>query len=141
MAWGEIYQGLQQKTIDFAENAYPYFVQQNHHKTDNGKYITETGHDYTTRFLLMNGKTYAALSRQQKKIIMEAANAAVEEERRALYEQEAVYKEIAQQEGAEIYHIDPQPLKQIVEPIQQMLAKDIETENLLKTIQELKQTS
>ncbi|MFZ0446127.1 MAG: TRAP transporter substrate-binding protein, partial [Bacillus sp. (in: firmicutes)] len=141
MVWGEIYQGLQQKTIDFAENAYPYFVEQNHHKTDNGKYITETGHDYTTRFLLMNGKKYATLSRQQKKILMEAVKAAVEEERQALYEQEAVYKEIALQDGAEIYQIDPQPFKQIVEPIQQMLAKDIETENLLKTIKELKQIS
>ena len=141
MVWGEIHQGLQQKTIDFAENAYPYFVEQNHHKTDNGKYITETGHDYTTRFLLMNGKKYAALSRQQKKVLMEAAKAAVEEERQALYEQEAVYKEIALQDGAEIYQIDSQLFKQIVEPIQQMLAKDIETENLLKTIKELKQIS
>ncbi|MEH7343543.1 TRAP transporter substrate-binding protein [Bacillus sp. JJ1532] len=141
MVWGEIYQGLQQKTIDFAENAYPYFVEQNHHKTDNGKYITETGHDYTTRFLLMNGKKYSALSRQQKKVLMEAVKVAVEEERQALYDQEAVYKEIALQDGAEIYQIDPQPFKQIVEPIQQMLAKDIETENLLKTIKELKQIS
>ena len=141
MAWGEIYQGLQQKTIDFAENAYPYFVEQNHHKTDNGKYITETGHDYTTRFLLMNGKKYAALSRQQKRILEEAVKAAIEVERQALYEQEALYKEIAIQEGAEIFQIDPQPFKQIVEPIQQMFAKDIETENLLKSIKELKQIS
>ena len=140
MAWGEIYQGLQQKTIDFAD-AYPYFVEQNHHKTDNGKYITETGHDYTTRFLLMNGNKYAALSRQQKRILEEAVKAAIEVERQALYEQEAVYKEIAIQEGAEIFQIDPQPFKQIVEPIQQMFAKDIETENLLKSIKELKQIS
>ncbi|MBM6616625.1 TRAP transporter substrate-binding protein [Bacillus suaedaesalsae] len=139
LVWGEIYQGLQQKTIDFAENAYPYFVQQKHHKTDNGKYITETGHDYTTRFLLMNGKTYNALSRHQKKLIMEAARSAVEEERRAVYEQEAVYKEIAVQEGAEIFHTDPHLFKHIVEPIQQTLAKEIETETLLKTIKALKQ--
>ncbi|MDR7078417.1 TRAP-type C4-dicarboxylate transport system substrate-binding protein [Neobacillus niacini] len=141
MAWGEIYQGLQQKTIDFAENAYPYFVEQNHHKTDNGKYITETGHDFTTRLLLMNGKKYTALSRQQKKVLMEAVKAAVEEERQALFEQEALYKEIALQDGAEIYQIDPLPFKQIVEPIQQMLAKDIESENLLEMIKELKHIS
>ena len=58
IAWGELYQALQQNVVDSAENSYPYFVQQNHHKTKNGKYITETAHDYTTRFLLVNGKKF-----------------------------------------------------------------------------------
>ncbi|WP_052124045.1 TRAP transporter substrate-binding protein [Ureibacillus manganicus] len=138
MVWGEIYQGLQQKVIDFAENAYPYFVEQNHHKTENGKHITETGHDYTTRVLIMNEKKYAGLSKKQKKALMEAVNAAVEEERQAIYEQEAVYKEIALQDGAQIYKVDPKPFKQVLEPIQQTFAENIESENLLKMIKELK---
>ncbi|MHC0038527.1 TRAP transporter substrate-binding protein [Pseudoneobacillus sp. C159] len=141
IVWGEIYQGLQQRKIDFAENSYPYFVQQHHHKTVNGKYITETGHEYTTRLLLMNGNVYSALSRTQKKVILEAAKAAVFEERRVLFEQEAVYKEIALQEGAEIHPVDLYPFKQFVEPIQQKIAKNIEMENLLETIKELKRTS
>jgi TRAP-type C4-dicarboxylate transport system substrate-binding protein len=141
LVWGEIYQGLQHKKIDFAENSYPYFVQQHHHKTENGKYITETGHDYTTRLLLMNGNTYKSLSKSQKKVIWEAAKAAVAEERRALFEQEAVYKEMALNDGAEIYPFNPQPFKQFVEPIQQVVAKDIEMENYLKTIKELKRSS
>lgn len=138
MAWGEIYQGLQQKLIDFAENAYPYFVEQNHHVTENGKYITETGHDYTTRILLMNEKKYAGLSKKQRKIIMEAVSVAVEEERLAIYEQEEQYKKIALQDGAEIYEVNTKPFKQVLAPIQQMYAEDIESENLLKMIKDLK---
>lgn len=33
ISWGELYQGLQQDVVDSSENAYPYFVQQNHHTT------------------------------------------------------------------------------------------------------------
>ncbi|HZH62221.1 MAG TPA: TRAP transporter substrate-binding protein [Metabacillus sp.] len=138
LAWGELYQALQQKVVDSSENAYPYFVQQNHHKTVNGKYITETGHDYTTRFLLVNGKKFDSYSKEQQEIILEAAKASVEAERKALYDQEAEYKEKAIAEGAEVNEIDTAPFIEIAEPLQEKAAKEMGAEDLLKQIQELK---
>lgn len=138
LAWGELYQALQQKVVDSSENAYPYFVQQNHHKTANGKYITETGHDYTTRFLLVNGKKFDSYSKEQQDIILEAAKASVEAERQALYDQETEYKEKAIEEGAEVNEIDKAPFIKIAEPLHEKAAKEMGAEDLLKQIQELK---
>ncbi|KGP73291.1 TRAP transporter substrate-binding protein [Pontibacillus yanchengensis] len=138
VAWGELYQALQQGVVDAAENAYPYFVQQNHHKTKNGKYITETGHDYTTRFLLINGKKFENFSQEQKDTIMKAAEAAVKKEREALYSQEEEYKKQAKEDGAKINQIDRQPFIELAKPLQDKVAEEIGLEDMLKQIRDMK---
>ncbi|MDF0726339.1 TRAP transporter substrate-binding protein [Cytobacillus sp. S13-E01] len=138
VAWGELYQALQQKVVDSSENAYPYFVQQNHHKTDNGKYITETGHDYTTRFLLVNGKKFDSYTKEQQDIILEAAKASVEAERQSLYDQEEEYKEMAIADGAVINEIDRTPFIEFAVPLQEKAAKEMGAEELFNIIKGLK---
>ncbi|MDR6121372.1 tripartite ATP-independent transporter DctP family solute receptor [Bacillus sp. SLBN-46] len=138
IAWGELYQALQQNVVDSSENSYPYFVQQNHHKTKNGKYITETGHDYTTRFLLVNGKKFDSYTKEQKEIILEAAKASVEAERASVIAQESEYKEKAIAEGAVVNEIDRAPFIKLAEPLQDKAAKDMGVEKLLKEIRDLK---
>jgi tripartite ATP-independent transporter DctP family solute receptor len=138
VAWGELYQALQQKVVDSAENAYPYFVQQNHHKTDNGKYTSETGHDYTTRFLLVNGKKFDSYSKEQQEAILKAAEASVQAEREALYSQEDEYKEKAISEGAVVNELDRTPFIELAVPIQDKAAKDMGAEDLLQKIRDLK---
>ncbi|WP_339061307.1 TRAP transporter substrate-binding protein [Tepidibacillus marianensis] len=138
VAWGELYQALQQKVVDGAENAYPYFIQQNHHKTDNGKYITETGHDYTTRFLLISGKKFDSLSKEQQKALLDAAAESVKTEREALYKQEGEFKDKAIKEGAVVNEIDRTPFIELAKPLQEKVAKEIGAEDMLKEIQSLK---
>lgn len=138
IAWGELYQALQQNVVDSSENSYPYFIQQNHHKTDNGKYITETGHDYTTRFLLVNGKKFDSYTKEQQDILLEAAEASVQAEREAVYAQEEEYKEKAIAEGAVVNEIDRTPFVELAEPMQEKAAKDMGAEELLKKIKDLK---
>ncbi|MCM3767628.1 TRAP transporter substrate-binding protein [Neobacillus niacini] len=138
IAWGELYQALQQNVVDSSENAYPYFVQQNHHKTKNGKYITETGHDYTTRFLLVNGKKFDSYTKEQQDTILEAAKASVEAERESVYAQEKEYKEKAIAEGAEVNEIDRAPFIKLATPIQDKAAKEMGADKLLKQIRDLK---
>lgn len=138
VAWGELYQALQQDVVDSAENAYPYFVQQNHHTTDNGKYITETAHDYTTRFLLVNGNKFDKYTDEQKEIILKAADASVKAEREALYKQEEEYKQKAIDEGAVVNQIDREPFIELAKPLQDKAAKDMGVEDLLQKIRDAK---
>ncbi|PBB06490.1 TRAP transporter substrate-binding protein [Salimicrobium humidisoli] len=137
VAWGELYQALQQDVVDAAENAYPYFVQQDHHQTPNGKYITETGHDYTTRFLMISGETYDNLTDKQKEIIDKASEASVEAEWEELHAQEEEYKQKAIDDGAEVNQIDRQPFIDLAKPIQDKVAEDIGVTELLKKIREI----
>jgi len=138
VAWGELYQALQQNVVDSSENSYPYFVQQNHHKTDNGKYVTETAHDYTTRFLLVNGNEFDSYSPEQQDIITKAAEESVQAEREALLAQEEEYKEIAITDGAEIGEIDTAPFAELALPLQEQAATDMGAEELYQKIMELK---
>ena len=134
VAWGELYQALQQNVVDSSENAYPYFVQQNHHKTDNGKFVSETAHDYTTRLLLVNGKKFDEMTDEQKDALIAAAEASVEAEREAVYAQEEEYKQKAIDEGATVNEIDTAEFIEIALPIQEKLAKDIGAEEMLESI-------
>ncbi|MEC2159594.1 TRAP transporter substrate-binding protein [Virgibacillus halodenitrificans] len=137
IAWGELYQALQQDVVDSAENAYPYFVQQNHHTTKNGKYITETAHDYTTRLLLVNGNKFDKYTDEQKEIILKAAEASVQAERESLYAQEDEYKQKAMDEGAEVNEIDRERFIELAKPLQEKAAKDMNVEDLLQKIREM----
>lgn len=138
VAWGELYQALQQDVVDSAENSYPYYVQQNHHTTKNGKYTTETAHDFTTRFLLMNGEKFDSLSEDQKETILKAAEASVDAEREAVYAQEDEYKDKLLEDGGEVNEIDREPFIEIALPLQKEAAKDMGVEDLLQKIEELK---
>lgn len=138
VAWGELYQALQQKVVDGAENAYPYYVQQNHHKTVNGKYTTETGHDYTTRFLLVSGKKFDSLNAEQQEALLAAAQASVNAERAALYAQEEEYKQILLADGGEVNEIDRTPFIEKAIPLQAEAAEEIGVTELLQKVQDLK---
>lgn len=137
ISWGELYQGLQQDVVDSSENSYPYFVQENHHTTKNGKYVTETAHDYTTRFLLINGEKFDSYSKEHQEIILKAAEASVKAEREAVNKQEEEYKQKAIDDGAEVNEIDTEPFMEIAKPIQEAAAKDIGVEKLLQEIKDM----
>lgn len=138
ISWGELYQGLQQDVVDSSENAYPFFVQQAHHTTPNGKYITETAHDYTTRLLLINGEKFDNFTEEQQEIILHAADESVKAEREATNAQDIEYREIAIEDGAIINEIDREPFIELAKPILADFAKEIEVEELLQKINDLK---
>lgn len=127
VAWGELYQALQQGVVDGAENDYTNFMLKEHHKTGNGKFISETHHDYTTRLLLMNGNFYDGLTDEQKGWIDEAAAEATKEERQVTYKKFEESKEKVIADGATITNfdeIDIQAFKDLAIPIQDKFAAD-----------------
>lgn len=127
VAWGELYQALQQGVVDSAENDYTSFMLKEHHKTPNGKYITETHHDYTTRLLLMNGHFYDGLTEEQKGWINEAVEAATAEEREVVYRMFKESKEKVIADGAIVTNfedVDIDAFKVLALPIQDKFAAD-----------------
>ena len=127
VAWGELYQALQQGVVDGAENDYTNITLKEHHKTPNGKYISETHHDFTTRLFMMNGDRYDALTDEQKAWINEAAKASTAEERKITYEMFKTSKEKAIKDGAvitEFDDIDIAAFRALAKPIQDKFAAD-----------------
>lgn len=127
VAWGELYQALQQGVVDSAENDYTNFMLKEHHKTENGKYVSETHHDFTTRLLLMNGNFYDKLTDEQKGWINEAVEVATEEERQVTYKMFEESKEKVIADGAivtEFADIDIDAFKALALPIQDKFAAD-----------------
>ena len=126
VAWGELYQALQQGVVDGAENDYTNITLKEHHKTPNGKYISETHHDFTTRLFLMNGDKYDRLTDEQKEWINKAAQACTAEERAITYRMFGESKQKAIDAGAvitEFADIDIKAFKDIATPIQDDFAK------------------
>ncbi len=100
VAWSELYQALQQGVVDGAENDYTNLRLKDHHNTPNGKYISETHHDYTTRFFMMTDAFYNSLTDEQKAWVDEASVAATAAERQATYDMFEESKEICIADGA-----------------------------------------
>lgn len=127
VAWGELYQALQQGVVDSAENDYTSFMLKEHHKTPNGHFISETHHDYTTRLLLMNGNYYDSLTDEQKQWIDEAVEACTKEEREVVYRMFKESKEKVIADGAEVTNfedMDIEAFKALALPIQDKFAAD-----------------
>lgn len=86
VGWGVLYDALKNKEVDSAENDYTNLMLKEHHTTENGKYICETHHDYTTRLFIMNGDFYNGLTSEQKNWIDTASLAATLKERSVTYD-------------------------------------------------------
>lgn len=134
VAWAELYQALASNVVDGAENAYPYLVPMEHHKTQNGKYISETGHDYTTRFLLMRASALDKLNDEQKASLYQAISESTVAERNAIYSEEKNYKEKAIADGAVVNSVDTQPFVAIAHQIQDSWAEKYNMKEMLEKI-------
>ena len=142
VAWGELYQALQQGVVDGAENDYTNLTQKEHHKTPNGKCISETHHDFTTRLFLMDGTKYDRLTDEQKAWIDEASDADTAEERAITYRMFEESKQKAIEDGATITEhadIDIEAFKAIAIPIQDEFAAKIGMTEQLELIRSMAQ--
>ena len=139
VAWGELYQALSQGVVDAAENDYTNFMLKEHHKTANGKFVSETHHDYTTRLFIMNGNFYNSLTAEQKGWIDSASKAATAEERAVTYKMFEQSKAKVIADGATVVNhdeIDIEAFKAIAIPIQDKFAKDNKMEDYLKMVRD-----
>lgn len=137
IAWGELYQALQQGVVDSAENDYTNMTLKEHHKTANGKYFNETEHDYTTRLFLMDGNVYDGLTQEQQQWIDEASQAATQKEREVTYEMLANSKDKLIQDGGIVTEhgdIDIEAFRSYALPIQDQFAEEYGMEEYLEMV-------
>jgi tripartite ATP-independent transporter DctP family solute receptor len=126
IAWGELYQALQQGVVDSAENDYTNFMLKDHHKTPNGRFISETHHDYTTRLMLAPGTFWNKLTDQQKNWVSQAAKTATEEERKVTIEMADQSKAKVIADGADVTNfedVDVAAFRALAIPIQDNFAR------------------
>jgi TRAP-type C4-dicarboxylate transport system substrate-binding protein len=141
VAWGELYQALQQGVVDAAENDYTNFMLKEHHKTTNGHYISETDHDFTTRLLLMDGNFYDGLTAEQQGWIDEACAYAGKVERDKVFEMYSTSKQKVIADGAEVVEhadMDIDAFKAIAYEIQDKFAQEHNMQDYLEMIRNTK---
>ena len=127
IGWGVLYDALVQNEVDSAENDYTNLMLKEHHTTQNGKYICETHHDYTTRLFVMNGDFYDSLTSEQKNWIDTAALAATLEERAVTYDMMDSSKNQCIAEGAVVKNyedMDIESFKEVAIAIQDNYADE-----------------
>lgn len=100
MAWGEVYTALQQKTIDGLENPFTPIYQNKLYEV--APYITMTGHFYCPAPLLISKSTWAKISEDDQKIIMELSDKYKDVERQMCAEADEKYKNMMIDEGATV---------------------------------------
>lgn len=137
IGWGELYDALVNHEVDSAENDYTNLMLKEHHTTENGTYICETHHDYTTRLLIMNGDFYDSLTSEQKNWIDTAALAATLQERAVTYDMMDSSKAKCIAEGAVVTdyeNMDIRSFKEIAVAIQDNYAIANQLETYLEMI-------
>lgn len=139
VAWGELYQALQQGVVDAAENDYTNFMLKEHHKTTNGHYVSETDHDFTTRLYLMDGNYYDSLTEDQQAWIAEASQYASEVERAKVFEMYETSKQQVIADGAVVIEhadMDIDAFKAIAYPIQDAFAEENNMQEYLQMVRD-----
>lgn len=126
MAWGEVYTGLQQKTIDGLENTYGSIYQNKIHEVS--RYFTETGHFFCAAPLIMSEKAWNQLTEEEQQILIDTANEVKALEREWNIEDDVFYKEKMIEEGAEFIDaedVDKELWREASQPVYDEYASSI----------------
>ena len=120
MAWKEIYTGLQLGAIDGLLNEAEWIHRMRFHEV--APHIGLSEHDITVRLLTLSQMTWDRLDDAQREAVMAAAQEAASYARKVQLEQDAEALETLEEEGATLYPMDRERMKEIVaEPLQKVI--------------------
>lgn len=116
MAWGETFTAVQQGTIDGLE--IPLAVVTGNKFYEITKYLSLTGHSYSTNILLMSKRAFNKLTPEQQAMVVEAATQATAQQRKANVANTAKLVAETEQNGMKVNRLaDTQEFRKAVEPI------------------------
>lgn len=133
-AWKEIYTGLQLGAIDGLLNEPEWIYRMRFHEV--APHIGLSEHDITVRLMTLSGKTLDNLSQQQKAAVYQAAAEASAYARQAQLKLDAKSEADLVAEGAILYPLDREVMKQLVREPLLTVAKKMDLDDLYTRIQQ-----
>lgn len=139
LPFGELYSGLQQGTVDGAENNPPSFYTSRHYEVC--KYYSLDEHTAVPDVLLISTIIWEQLSEQERAWLQQAADESVEVQRKLWAEAEQEALEEVQKAGVKIIKPNKAPFKELVVPLYENYKTDTAIYNLIQRIQVTNQES
>jgi len=134
IAYSEVYNAIQTGVVDGLENESASLLQYKFFEV--AKHITLTQHSITVRPIIMSGKSFRKLSPELQAVVMKAGKAAGDYGRDIESSEDS--KKLAQMKEAgqiEVHDFaDRSKLLDLVTPVQDAYAKELEAEELLQAI-------
>lgn len=123
MAFGELYTALEQGTVDAQENPLVNIDASRFYEVQ--KHLAITGHFYSPAILLVSEMFFKSLSKDQQKILSEAAIEARDYERKLSIEGDKTMEAKLAKEGMHVTHPDKSEFVKAVAPVYAASAKAI----------------
>lgn len=135
ISWGELYSALQQGVVDGAENNPPSFYLSRHYEVC--KYYSLDEHTSVPDVLLISTKIWKDLDSYQQTILQEAADKALQMQKKLWKESSTNALQQVQQAGIEILYPEKNIFIQRVAPLLEEYKKDLRLADLIQRIQKI----
>jgi TRAP-type transport system periplasmic protein len=115
MAWGEVFTSLQQGVIDGQENPIPILHSSKLNEVQ--KYVSLTGHVYSPTALMIGNQIWDKLSKEDQKVVADAAKAAQQENYTVGDTKESEYRKSLEENGMVFNEVDKEAFVKAVKPV------------------------
>ncbi|MCY4215992.1 MAG: TRAP transporter substrate-binding protein [Flavobacteriaceae bacterium] len=136
MAYGELYNALQQNIVDGAENNIPSFVTSNHYEVC--KYYSFNEHTMVPDVVVIGVKFWNQLNEQQRKWLQIAANQSVVEQKKSWNETVLKNMEMLSKANVEFFYPDKTEFSDKTDQLFSKLKEDAKMKGLIEKIQSMK---
>lgn len=135
--FGDVYTGMQTGLVQAAENAAAVYGSNKHYEV--APYYSLTGHQWLIAFLFINEDVYRSLPEEARTAIDQAGEEMTDHVVDYVIESDAKFiEELQTQYGVEVNEVDTEPFAEQLAPLQDEVAADLGTEDVLARIRELR---
>lgn len=134
--FSDVYTALQTDLVSGAENTVSSFGQAKHNEV--AKYYTLTGHQWLMTIIWASNKTMDKLPEQFRKAVRESAVEAAMHGFKMQLENDDKYTKELQAKGVTVSEVDRKPFAERVVTLQDQIAKELKTEDILARVRALK---
>jgi TRAP-type transport system periplasmic protein len=135
LPWGELYTAMETGVVDGFEGSAESIYSAKMYEVS--KYLVKTEHIFTALSLNISDSFYKGLSKEDQKIVSEAALEAGEYGRQLAMDLDQDYFDKLVEEGIEVVEIDKTPLVEKSKAIVDKYAKDVNATDLVEKIRDL----
>ncbi len=136
MPFGEVYGALQTGAIDGAENNWPSYYSTRHFEV--AKYYSLSQHLMVPEVLMMSKKSWDKLSKDDQKLVRDAAKKSVQKMHELWAAQEKIAHEAVVKGGSQINEVDKQPFMDAMKPVYDQYVTDKKMKDMVERIRAAK---